>query len=466
MKRTRITAAICATAMTGVLLTSGQFTSTTTPSAQAADAQASVSGLKTDGDSLQRALAAAPEEGLKTPFEQSNGATWTSVEQARKFRHQLDASSDRVKVQTVGRSGNKQPIELISVGYPKPQPLASASKGSVVLFNCSIHGNEPSGREGCLQMARDMSTTNDPSWKRLLQQSTVLFTNINPDGWKANTRGNADGVDVNRDFLGLETPEAQTLAKIMGDWKPDVMNDLHEFGPREYYDTQALVLWPRNRNVDSRIHGLSQRMVNDYTGAQIEAGGHTSGIYGELVKDGVAFQQIAGDHQARILRNYTGLRHITGQLTETASRAVPSDADQGATAVNRRRVADQYSSAMGTVSMMMENRGALARQSAQAAERATQAGADRSGVIYFSGQDNMLPTTSAGVETNPMCGYQLTAAQLKDTRKTMKLQGISWTKKDGGAYVSLAQPGRSLIPLLFDERAEYGITEATPVTQC
>ncbi|WP_417235357.1 M14 family zinc carboxypeptidase [Arthrobacter sp.] len=465
MKKARITAAICATAMTGALLTSGQFTSTT-PAAQAAGAPASPAGLKTDGDSLQRALAAAPEKGLKTPFELSNGATWTSVEQARKFRHQLDASSDRVKVQTVGRSGNKQPIELISVGFPKPKPLAQAKKGSVVLFNCSIHGNEPSGREGCLQMARDMSTTNDPSWKRLLKQSTVLFTNINPDGWKANTRGNADGVDINRDFLALETPEAQTLAKIMGDWKPDVMNDLHEFGPREYYNTQALVLWPRNRNVDSRIHGLSQRMVNAYTGAQIEAGGHAVGIYGELVKDGAPFQQVAGDHQARILRNYTGMRHITGQLTETASRAVPTDDDQSATAVNRRRVTDQYASAMGTMSMMMENRRALANQSAQAAERTTQAGADRSGVIYFSGQDNMLPTDPAGVETHPMCGYQLTAAQLKDTRKTLKLHGITFKKNDAGAYVTLAQPGRSLIPLLFDERADYGITEATPVTQC
>lgn len=465
MKKSRITAAVCAAAMTGVLLTSGQFPSAT-PAAEAADAPAALPGATSDGDSLQRTLQAAPEQGLETPFEQSNGARWTSVAQARKFRHQLDDSSDRVAVQTVGRSGDKQPIELVSVGFPRPEPLAKAAKGSVVLFNCSIHGNEPSGREGCLQMARDMSTTNDPSWKRLLKRSTVLFININPDGWKANTRGNADGVDINRDFLGLKTPEAQTLAKVMRDWKPDVMNDLHEFGPREFYDTQTLALWPRNRNVDSKIHDLSQRMVNDYTLAQIEAGGHSTGIYGELVKDGVAFQQVAGDHQARILRNYTGLKHITGQLTETASRAVPDDADQSATGVNRRRVADQYASAMGSMSMMVENRRQLARQSDRAAERATQAGADRSGVIYFSGQDNMLPTTSDGVEPNPMCGYQLTTAQLKDTRKTMKLHGISWKNNDSGAFVTMAQPGQPLIPLLFDERAEYGITEATVVDQC
>jgi hypothetical protein len=420
-----------------------------------------------DGKAMQRSLqTAAAADDLRTPFEESNGATWTSLKQAQQFRRQLDASSERVSVQRVGRSGAGEPIQLISVGYPAPEPRAAAAKGSVVLFNCSIHGNEPSGREACLQVARDMASTQDPGWKRLLSDTTVLFININPDGWKANTRGNAEGIDINRDFLGLKTPEARALAKVMRDWKPDVLNDLHEFGPREYYDTQALVLWPRNRNVDPAIHRLSKRMVNDYTSAQIEAAGHTTGIYGVLVKDGKAFQQVAGDHQARILRNYTGLRHITGQLTETASRAVTPEEEQDATLVNRRRVHDQYASSVGSMSMVLERRAQLARQSAAAEERDTRAGAARSGVVYFSGQDTMLPTTSDGADPSPMCGYQLSRDQLQEVRSTLRLHDISWARNADGAYVTMAQPGRGLIPLLFDGRAEYGIATAEPVTTC
>lgn len=479
----RTVSIICAASMAGVLLTAGNA-----PVNLAAPPATAVTSLPTanlpSGDELKKALEKAPtsiqdtsktskakskaavRQDLRTPFEISNGAKWTSVKEARKFRQQLADSSDRVKVQRIGTSHGKRPIQLLSVGYPEPKPVSEASKGSVILFNCSIHGDEPSGREGCLQLARDMSTTSDPAWKRLLQKTTVLFTNINPDGWEANTRTNGAGVDVNRDFLALATPEARTLAKVMRDWKPDILNDLHEFGPREYYDSQALALWPRNRNVDTQIHDLSKTMVNDYTLAQIESDGYTTGIYGLLVKDGMAFQQVAGDGQGRILRNYTGLQHITGQLTETASRAVTPEEENNATLLNRRRVVGQYDSAIGSVSMMIENRRQLAEASTNAASSATQAGAARSGVVYFAGQDDMLPTTKDGAEPNPMCGYQLSAKQLTDFRSVLKLHGITWKKNKDGALVTMTQPGKTLIPLLFDARAPYNITEAKPLDTC
>lgn len=485
MQFARTASIVCAASMAGALLTAGH-----SPAKPAAPPAAAATTLQTStlpsGDDLKEALEKAPTsikgtrdtarksaksksaagQDLRTPFEISNGAKWTTVKEGRQFRKQLANSSERVKVERIGTSGGKRPIQLMSVGYPEPKPVSEASKGSVILFNCSIHGDEPSGREGCLQLARDMSTTSDPSWKRLLQKTTVLFTNINPDGWKANTRGNKAGTDINRDFLKLATPEARTLAKVMRDWKPDILNDLHEFGPREYYDTQALALWPRNRNVDPRIHSLSKTMVNKYTRPQIEADGYTTGIYGLLVKDGKAFQQVAGDGQGRILRNYTGLRHITGQLTETASSAVTAEEKNDATLLNRRRVLGQYDSAVGSVSLMVEKRRQLANASSNAARRATEAGAAQSGVVYFAGQDNMVPTTRDGAEPSPMCGYQLSAGQFTELRTTMKLHGITWKKNKDGAFVTMAQPSKTLIPLLFDARAPYNITEATPLDTC
>ncbi len=49
--------------------------------------------------------------------------------------------------------------------------------------------------------------------------------------------------------------------------------------------------------------------------------GYTASIYGELVTDGEPFLQIAGDYQARILRNYSGLQHTVGMLSETTIEA-------------------------------------------------------------------------------------------------------------------------------------------------
>ena len=415
-----------------------------------------------NGAGLKATLAAAPDT-VKTPFETSNGSAWTTQPQAVRFLRDLDAASDRVRVQTVGRSLQDRPIQLVAVGSPAPATQAAAATGSVALFTCSVHGDENSGREACMQMARDLAFTTDPTLNRFLEQTTVLFVNPNPDGWVADTRGNADGVDVNRDYMDLETPEARAIVKIIRDWKPEVLNDLHEYGPSEFYRTDLLHLWPRNRNVDPVLHDLAQQMSEKFSSAQVTSLGYTSGIYGQWVKDGEPFLQVAGDGQARILRNYAGLVNVAGMLSETANEALNDAEEADPALLNRRRVEVNYASAVGSVQMVIENRARLADQTAAAAARNTELGRTGDGVIYFAGQDDMIPTSRSQVEPKPMCGYQLTAATFADVRSKLALHGITSRNNADGRYVTLAQPTRGLIPLLFDSRSEFKIADGTPV---
>ena len=414
------------------------------------------------GVGLKATLAAAPDT-VKTPFETSNGAAWTTQPQAVRFLRDLDAASDRVRVQTVGRSLQNRPIQLVAVGSPAPATQAAAATGSVALFTCSVHGDENSGREACMQMARDLAFTTDPALNRFLEQTTVLFVNPNPDGWVADTRGNADGVDVNRDYMDLATPEARAIVKIIRDWQPEVLNDLHEYGPSEFYRTDLLHLWPRNRNVDPVLHDLAQQMSEKYSSAQVTSLGYTSGIYGHWVKDGEPFRQVAGDGQARILRNYAGLVNVAGMLSETANRPLNDAEEADPSLLNRRRVEVNYASAVGSVQMVIENRGQLARETAAAAARNAELGRTGDGVIYFAGQDDMIPTSGSQVEPKPMCGYQLSAATFTEVRSTLALHGVTSRNNADGRYVTLAQPTRGLIPLLFDNRSEFKIADGTPV---
>ena len=429
-------------------------------------AAASTTAVSDEPDTaLRKALQAAPAD-LKTPFETSNGARWTTVPESQRFWRDLDASSDRVRVTRVGSSVQGRPLQLVQVGNPAPKSVAEAKTGSVLMYTCSVHGNENSGREACMQLARDMATTTDQAWTRLLSNTTVLFININPDGWVANTRGNANGLDVNRDYMALESPEARAVVKVMRDWKPDVLNDLHEYGPNQYYKTDLLQLWPRNRQTDKAIHDLAKTMSEDYAATQVEALGYTSGEYGLYVKDGEQFLQVAGDGQARILRNYAGLQHIVGMLSETADEPLNDAEAADPSLLNRRRVEVNYTSAVGSAQMVVENRDTLIRETAAAAQRVTREGAERSGVVYFAGQDNMIPTASSQVEPQPMCGYQLTAAQRDEFAQVMRLHGISFKRNASGAFVTMAQEDQPLIPLLFDQRSQYRLTEATPVESC
>lgn len=456
-----VLSALAVTTVTGPLAVAAPASTLATTGGSA---EAATSPAARDGD-LERSLKSAPEP-LRTPFERSNGATWTSFAQWRSFWAELDARRERVRVTTVGRSGQNRAIDLVAVGNPAPPTAKRASQGSVLLLNCSIHGDEPSGREACMTVGRDLASTTDPRWQRFLARTTVLLIDINPDGWVANTRTNAAGIDVNRDFLDLKSSEARTLARVIGDWKPDVLNDLHEFGPREFYDTQSLTLWPRNLNIDRGVYTQAKAMVQRYTSPRIEAGGMTDGVYGQLVKDGVPFQQVAGDGQGRILRNYSGLRHIVGQLTEAANKPITAAEKKDPALTNRRRVAVQYASSVGSAELIMERRAAIARTTTQAADRATAQGAARAGVVYFAGQDDMLPTKASEVEAHPMCGYRLTAAQADSLREVLGLHGVRAQKSGDGAFVPMAQSMRGLIPLLLDKRSEFRIAEGTPVGEC
>ncbi len=418
-----------------------------------------------EGDEMSSTIAAAADT-LRTPFEESNGATWTTVPESQRFWRQLDDSSDRVRVQNIGRTNEGRPLQLVAVGDPAPAEPAAAAAGSVLMYTCSVHGDEPSGRESCMQLARDLSTTTDPAWLRLLRSTTVLFVNVNPDGWVADTRENAQGLDVNRDYMALQSPEARAIVKTMRDWKPDVLNDLHEYGPNPYYRTDLLQLWPRNRQADQTIHDLAKSMSEDYSAAQVIGDGYTSGEYGVYVKDGEQFRQVAGDEQGRILRNYAGLQNVVGMLSETANEPLNAEEEADPALLNRRRVEVNYLSAVGSAQFVLENRATLITETAGADERVTAEGAARSGVVYFAGQDNMLPTAASEVEPEPMCGYQLTTEQRTALAPVLRLHGITWANNAQGSFVSLAQADQPLIPLLLDARSEYRIADAAPVEVC
>ncbi|ALG14760.1 M14 family metallopeptidase [Kibdelosporangium phytohabitans] len=391
------------------------------------------------------ALAAA-DEVPRTGFEQSNGARWTTTAEEHAL---LDRLSRKVDVSQIGTTVQGRPLNLVRVGRGGP---------TTVLFLCSQHGDEPAGREACLIKIRDLAYRKDsvPAGTNLLFVPTA-----NPDGREANTRGNANGVDINRDHIALETPEGRAAAAVIRDYQPDVVHDLHEFGPRPLvYDKDVLWLWPRNLNVHKRVHDESETLSRSYIRTAVESRGLTSGVYGILVdpETGEPTQQIAGDGQERILRNTTGLKHSLGLLVETNDAPNPGE-DQPAAA--RRRVASHLYGVSGTLGLVKERRGQL--EAATTISRVT-APFDR-GPIYFGGADNETPPASK-VEPNPPCGYKLTAEQYAQVKDKLALHGVQSRRDGTGRLVALAQQARPLIPLLLDARADFELVQGIPSKHC
>ena len=137
-------------------------------------------GLRNDESAVGR----RPRCFLRTPFEETNGATYTNDVNEYFYTGALDAASERMRVVEIGRTLLGRPINMFIFGYPGPLPSAEQiSESPTTLIQCHVHGNEPSMRESCLILARELAFTDDPTLLRILERSTVLIVpTLNGDG--------------------------------------------------------------------------------------------------------------------------------------------------------------------------------------------------------------------------------------------------------------------------------------------
>jgi murein peptide amidase A len=114
----------------------------------------------------------------------------------------------------LGRSVDGRAISAVEVGDP--------TGTRVLLFGC-IHGNEPAG----IAVARRLEQLS-PSGVDLW-----IVPNLNPDGRAADTRGNAHGVDLNRNFPFR--------------WRP--LRGVYESGPRPLSEPESRIAYRLIRRI-------------------------------------------------------------------------------------------------------------------------------------------------------------------------------------------------------------------------
>ena len=178
------------------------------------------------------------------------------------------ASSKAAARQLIGRSVRGRAIYAYELGEPNGLP--------VVVFG-SIHGNEPAG----------IAVT-----RRLLQLGPRgaidlwVVPDLNPDGHAAHTRGNAHGVDLNRNFpwhwrrlkggyysgrRPLSEPESRAAYRLIERLQPELTIWFHQ--PLDAVDSsqgsRAL------ERIFARLAGLPLRRLPIYPGTATSWQNHT-----------------------------------------------------------------------------------------------------------------------------------------------------------------------------------------------
>ncbi|TYB95039.1 carboxypeptidase [Micromonospora sp. WP24] len=409
-----------------------------------------------------------PGERLRTQWETTHGAQYTSDTDEYAYTAAIDELSDRVRVVEIGRTIQNRPINMFVIGYPAPAATPEAvAATSPAAINCNVHGNEPGDREACLIMARQLAFSTDPRVTDLLSHTTVLIVpTINGDGRAANTRGNSTGQDLNRDYSLIRQPETAAYVKMVRDYRPVAGYDGHEYGNSRAGDLPMLP--PRHQNVAQPIFDESMDMIEGHMYREGAEAGWWPCPYG---CDGGGN---VGLGEETILRNTLGLKNVVNSLLELRSSGGQTRPDEGNAANNRRR---KTFSALWTFQQFLDYHRAKLTDITEARADAITFQAANTGRLVFRGSRPITahPAPHPGSSPPPIdappadlildnapCAYKLTEEQYHGPRTdgptgavttaAERIADHGWkvVKAADGYYVPLNQPERGLIPLLLD----------------
>jgi hypothetical protein len=123
-------------------------------------------------------------------------------------------------IKEVGTSAEGRSINLVTVGSGKTKILSWSQ----------MHGDESTATRALLDMLNIIGSHHAESYVQTILERTslLLLPMINPDGAERFERRNAQGLDINRDAVALQTPEGRILRAVRDEVEPEFGFNLHD----------------------------------------------------------------------------------------------------------------------------------------------------------------------------------------------------------------------------------------------
>ncbi len=265
-------------------------------------------------------------------------ADWQTVAEKTEFRgtslsedvetfiRRCDVQADHVQIQEFGKTAEQRPMTAVAISRT-PYQWGEQDERTIALIIANIHSGECAGKEAMLQMMRELSLNPQHPW--LDQLVIIIVPNYNADGndrvGKNNRPGqvgpelgmgmreNAQHLDLNRDFMKLDSPEAKNLVALIDRVNPHLFIDCHTTnGSKHQYALTYDI--PHNPTTSSVLRDfLRQEMMPSITAKMAERG-LLSFYYGTPDRTMTRWQTYG--HEPRYSTEYVGLRGRLSILSE------------------------------------------------------------------------------------------------------------------------------------------------------
>lgn len=356
-----------------------------------------------------------------TGFEDTSGASWTTLTEEQTFLETIVAETGAVLTEA-GQSVEGRSIWRLDLG--------DASSDHTLMLTGGVHGNEQAGREAVLQFVRDLAYSVDAGIVAYLASVRVVaLPTVNPDGILADTRANANGVDVNQDMVLLSQPEGRVVHTVRNATGARLVHDAHE--SIVGIDPSNDVEYRRSETVEAAqpIRDLGDDLI--------------AALQAELDVQTIAHGFFSAPRRVSV-RETAALNHVLGLTVETNRT---DDTASGRTSrvswhVVALGVTRQWHGDNLTALATMETESRLHQATT------TETYVLQTGTTDFPWPQTLLPAT--------LTGYEMSTTLSSVHRDAF---GITVS----GSQVALSQEARAAIPILVDEGSDDQVVSSTRI---
>jgi len=218
---------------------------------------------------------------LQTPFERSAGKQTATYTECIDFYQRLDRLSPALSIRVMGMSDAGYPYHVVLFCNDGTADPAIWHRGHkiVLLINNGIHPGEPDGVDASMLLLRDLvagklripdniALAVIPLYNIGGALNRTSFSRVNQNGPESyGFRGNAQNLDLNRDFTKSDSRNARSFAQIFHWVDPEIQIDNHVSDGADYQYTMTLLASQWNK-----LGGELGTFLHDVYGPALFAG--------------------------------------------------------------------------------------------------------------------------------------------------------------------------------------------------